>query len=296
MTRPGARDSLGAMTERGSAASEERQPNYAAPALEKGIEVVELLSDAPQGLTISEIAQRLGRSISELFRIIVVLDRRGWLHKDAASDRYRVTYRLLEIAHRATPAQELTHVATPLMHSLAAATEQSCHLVVATGTRGLIVARQESPGQTGFAVRLGTTIDLLTSCSGHVLLGAMDETRRKALYPRGLPKGLAARLEAVRAQGHESIPSARMAGVSDMSCPVYGFDGHVVAALTIPFLAAIDDAPHVAQGEALAMLKATAQAISSALGWFDRVEAPVVPSLSVAKPVRRRRPRAKAEA
>jgi DNA-binding IclR family transcriptional regulator len=50
--------------------------------------------------------------------VIVVLDRRGWLHKDAASDRYRATYKLLETAHRATPAQELTHVAAPLMQAL----------------------------------------------------------------------------------------------------------------------------------------------------------------------------------
>lgn len=277
------------MTETAPPTPAEKSPSYAAPALEKAIDVIELLSSEPQGLTISEIAQRLGRSISELFRIIVVLDRRGWLHKDGGSDRYRVTYRVLEIAHRATPAQELTHVATPLMHSLAAATVQSCHLVVVNGTRGLIVARQESPGATGFAVRLGTEIDLRTSCSGHVLLAAMEEERRDALFPKGVPRLLAARLEEVRAKGYESIPSARMAGVSDMSCPIFGFDGHVVAALTIPFLAAIDDEPHVSQDEALDMLKATAMAISSALGWFDRVEAPVVPSLSIARPVRRRR-------
>jgi DNA-binding IclR family transcriptional regulator len=102
---------------------------------------------------------------------------------------------------------------------------------------------------------------------------------------------LAEQLEAVRAKGYESIPSARMAGVSDMSCPIFGFDGHVVAALTIPFLAAIDDAPHVSHEEALALLRSTAMAISSALGWFDRVESPVVPSLSIASPVRRRRAR-----
>ncbi|WP_084582585.1 IclR family transcriptional regulator [Sphingomonas azotifigens] len=281
------------MTDNAPPAVADKSPSYAAPALEKAIDVIELLSAEPQGLTISEIAQRLGRSISELFRIIVVLDRRGWLHKDGASDRYRVTYRLLEIAHRATPAQELTHVATPLMHSLAAATVQSCHLVVVNGTRGLIVARQESPGNTGFAVRLGTEIDLLTSCSGHVLLATMEEARRKALFPRGVSKELAERLKRVRAQGYETLPSARMAGVSDISCPVYGFDGHVVAALTIPFLVAIDDAAHVSHGEALEMLKATATAISASLGWFDRVEAPVVPSLSIASPVRRRRARTK---
>ncbi|MES2336871.1 MAG: IclR family transcriptional regulator [Pseudomonadota bacterium] len=271
-----------------------KSPAYSAPALEKGIDVIELLGTEPSGLSISEMATRMGRSISELFRVVVVLDRRGWLHKDIASDRYRVTYKLLEVAHRATPAQELTHVAAPLMHALAAAVEQSCHMVVlnevASEPLGLIVLRQESPGQTGFAVRLGTSIDLATSCSGHVLLAfATDEKRAGLMAGVKGAKALETRLARVRDSGHECIPSARMAGVSDMSCPIYGFDGQVVAALTIPFLEAIDEKPHVGAAETLDMLKATAERISTALGWYDRGDEPIVPTLSVAAPTRRRR-------
>lgn len=266
-------------------------PNYSAPALEKGIDVIELLGNEPFGLTITEISQRLGRSVSELFRVVVALDRRGWLHKDAASDRYRVTYKLLELAHRATPTQELNYVAAPRMHQLAAATMQSCHLAVVNGGRGLIVARQESSGPTGFAVRLGTEIVLETSCSGHVLLAFMDEaTQLDVLGQPPAPK-LAKRLAAVRAQGYEWIASSRLAGVSDLSCPIFGFNGNVVAALTIPFLAVIDDAPHLSVEETLELLKAAALDISTVLGWYDRDEAPVVPSLSVPAPKRPRRTR-----
>lgn len=267
-----------------------KSPSYSAPALEKGIDVIELLGSDPSGLSISEMATRMGRSISELFRVVVVLDRRGWLHKDPASDRYRVTYKLLEVAHRATPTQELTHVAGPLMHALAAKVEQSCHLVVVNGSQGLVVLRQESPGQTGFAVRLGTSVDLVSSCSGHVLLAfATDAVRDEALAGTKGAAAVRERLDTVRAQGFESIPSARMAGVSDISCPVFGFDGHVVAALTIPFLEAIDGAPHCSQADALEALKATTEAISTSLGWYGRAPEDIVPTLSVAAPTRKRR-------
>lgn len=280
---------------RAIAAAAPSSPTYSAPALEKGIDVIELLGGEPFGLTITEMAQRLGRSVSELFRVIVVLDRRGWLHKDAASDRYRVTYQLLETAHRATPAQELSHVAAPLMHTLATATLQSCHLVVVNGRRGLIVARQESPGPTGFAVRLGTAVPLEVTCSGHVLLAFMDPARHEDVLGKPPTATFARRLAAVRAQGYESMRSTRMAGVSDLSCPIFGFDGHVAAALTIPFLTAIDDAPHVSIEEALELLRSTARQISTVLGWYDRSEAPVVPRLSVAEPTRRRRSAAAAK-
>lgn len=245
---------------------------YSAPALEKAIDIIELLAREPNGLTVSEIAARLSRSISELFRVIVVLGRRGWLHKDPGSDRYRVTYKLLETAHRATPAQELTHVAAPLMQTLAATAMQSCHLVVVNGTSGLIILRQESPGPTGFAVRLGTSIALATNCSGHVLLAFMADEARSAILDQTMDPAARDALDAafaeIRERGYESIRSARMGGVSDISCPIFGFDGHVVAALTIPFLEVIDETPHISAEEALVALKHTATQISQALGWY----------------------------
>ena len=80
-----------------------------------------------------------------------------------------------------------------------------------------------------------------------------------------------------------------MAGVSDMSCPIFGYDGHVVAALTIPFLEVIDETPHISADEALVALKRTATAISQALGWSDPQTAPITPNLSIAAPGRRKR-------
>ena len=126
------------------------------PALEKGIEIVELLAEEPAGLTIVEIAARLRRSMNEVFRIIVVMGRHGWLDKNPDTDRYSVTYHLLEMAMRATPTRSLTAVAGPIMSALATQTAQSCHLVVRAGGRGLIIQREENASlQGGFALRPG---------------------------------------------------------------------------------------------------------------------------------------------
>jgi DNA-binding CsgD family transcriptional regulator len=56
-----------------------RQPIYAAPALEKGLDILELLAKQAEGLTRREIAERLGRSVSEIFRMIEALTRRSYL-------------------------------------------------------------------------------------------------------------------------------------------------------------------------------------------------------------------------
>ena len=46
---------------------------YKAPALAKGLDILELLASANDGLTQVEIGKLLGRTTSEIFRMLVVL-------------------------------------------------------------------------------------------------------------------------------------------------------------------------------------------------------------------------------
>jgi DNA-binding IclR family transcriptional regulator len=217
--------------------------DYAAPALEKGMDILELLADADSGLTVSEISQRLGRRMSELFRIIIVMERRGWLTKDPDSARYHVSYHVLKIAHRGTPAQSLSQAAAPVMHELSSRIDHSCHLVVRSGPHGLVILRQENPRRhANLSVRLGAVIKLTSSCSGQVLLAHLDPEERDRVL-RTLPKPwdiskakLDQTLARIRKRGFEVQPSPITAGVTDISHPIRGFDGRVMAALTIPYL------------------------------------------------------------
>lgn len=248
---------------------------YAAPALEKGFDIVELLATAPEGLTVRDIASGLGRSISEVFRVIMVMERRNWLRKNAETDRYRVTYHALDSVQRATPAQSLTEIATPIMVDLAGATNQSCHLVVRSDGHGLVVQRQESAGPAGFAMRMGATIDLVTSCSGHVLLAFLEDDRREAaltMIPRPatmLEAKLRDRLRLVRSRGYETQASVRTAGVTDTSFPIFGYDGRILAALTIPYLLLIDGSQTVPLELARDRLRAASARISLGMGWSN---------------------------
>ncbi|MBC8024966.1 MAG: IclR family transcriptional regulator [Steroidobacteraceae bacterium] len=250
---------------------------YSAPALEKGIEIVELLASVSRGLTVSEIAARLDRSMNEVFRIILVMVAHGLLRKDPETDLYSVTYKLLELALRATPAKSLSVVAVPIMEELTIATNQSVHTVVHASGHGLIVLRQENVHlHGGFAVRPGATVDLVTTCSGHVLLAFaaphfLEHTLKQ--LPKPLPWSRAKldrTLATVRRRGYEMQPSLRTAGVTDISFPVYGFDGTLVAAMTVPYLARIDDSAPTTLQQTRVLLGQAAWRISSALGAVEK--------------------------
>jgi DNA-binding IclR family transcriptional regulator len=250
---------------------------YAAPALEKGMDIVELLAEEPSGLTISDIALRLGRSMSEVFRMIAAMQRRQWLHKDPESDRISVTFRLLELAHRGTSSQALTLAASTVMQELSALTDQSCHLVVRSGGHGVVIHRQENLSlQGGFSMRPGASVNLLSSCSGHVLLAhtpadELDAVLKQVAAPIRPPRAeLQSVVDRVRSQGYEMKPSAKTAGVTDISYPIFGFGGRTLAALTIPYLMVIDDSLPTDLNKTRALLHQASQRISRALGWRPR--------------------------
>jgi DNA-binding IclR family transcriptional regulator len=237
------------------------------------MDIIELLAEAESGLTISEISQRLQRQMSELFRIIIVMERRRWLQKDPGSARYSVTYQVLKLAHRGTPAQTLTLAASPVMDELSARINQSCHLVVRSGTEGLVILRQENHKRhANFAVRLAAVIKLVTSCSGNVLLAHLEPAEREALLraiprPWGVSKAkLDQALARIRRQGYEVRRSPITAGVTDISYPIRGFDGNVVAALTIPYLHVLDNSLPTTIEQSRRLLEDAARRISLALG------------------------------
>lgn len=234
---------------------------YTAPALEKGFNVIELLSEHPGGLTVSEIAAGLGLSMSEIFRILMVMERRGWLRR-TAGDKLRVATKVLDLAFKATPAEEVIQAAAPLMRELVQRVEQSCHLVIGNGDKGLVVFRQQTPGPTVFAVRIGAEIALEDTCSGHVLLAFDGVDLNHERLKGAQNSALTTTLQRVRARGYEMMKSARTLGVTDISCPIFDGRGHALAALTIPYLQLVDGTQTVDKEEARQCLQETAARIS----------------------------------
>ena len=190
------------------------------------------------------------------------MERRRWLTK-VTGDKYRVTPMMLDLAFRATPAEELAAAAGAHMRALADITDQSCHLVIRNGDKGLVIMRQQNPGPTGFYVRVGSELDLETTCSGHVLLAFGVPLTRSAVEPGVPDKRVEAILNAVRQRGYERMESARTLGVTDISYPVFDFHGQIAAALTVPFLRLIDGTQTVPLDEAQQALAETAKRITA---------------------------------
>lgn len=237
---------------------------YRAPALEKGLDVLELLSAQGEAMTPSQMSATLGRSVSELFRMIQVLEFRGYIEQ--SSDGYRLTNRLFTLGMTQAPIKSLVDVAMPAMRDLASSTMQSCHLVVPSGDQIVVIARIESPGDLGYSVRIGYRRSILDATSGLMFYSRANERARNhlhenlvALFGDSAVADFAARAHAMTQGAHVERDSDFVKGVTDLVAPIIGSDG-IIATLITPF---IEQAPLVCtKAEAATLLVHAASVIS----------------------------------
>ncbi|MCZ4346964.1 IclR family transcriptional regulator [Devosia neptuniae] len=236
-------------------ATEDDGDRYRAPALDKGLDILELLAGTADGLSQAEIAKALDRTPNEIYRMLDRLVRRDYVRR-TPEDRYEITLKLFELGHARPPTHRLISQAMPVMRRFALQAEQACHLVVQDRNILVVIAQVDGPGYWNVSIRVGSRISLINTGSGHVFLAyASAEERALMLEERRLgsvetmPRGLEARLEGVREQGYENMPSAQTAGVQNLSAPIFGPLGGVIAVLTCPYSQRLDklDVPHVPQ-------------------------------------------------
>lgn len=221
---------------------------YAAPALDKGLDILEALADAPRGLSLNGLAKALGKTASQIFRMVVTLEQRGYvaLHD---GDRYNLTLKMLELSHRQQPLKSLVATATPLMRELAGRAYQSCHLSVHHDGQILVVAQVDAPGPFSMGAKVGALGKLTDSASGNMLLAFRDEAERTRMIAAQIrihgeleidAAQLLRQIEDARNKASITWPSRRIRGATDVSRPVFGIHGEVIAALTVPYIERLD--------------------------------------------------------
>lgn len=214
---------------------------YRAPALDKGLDILELVSRSPESMSVTAIAKELDRSTSELFRMILVLERRGYI-RQTESGGYGPTSRLFRLGMEQAPVKTLHEVALPVMRALASRIEQSCHLAIRVAGDIIIIARMESPGLLGYSVRLGYRRPIPLAASGLVLYAFQSREVQESWeqdFSPPLTQPELARLHRtankIIRQGSIQFVGDIMPGIVDLSAPIMRGDS-AAAALTIPFV------------------------------------------------------------
>ena len=213
--------------------------DYSSPAVNKAVDVIEFLASQVQGVSITAISDGLGRSVGEIYRVVRALESRRLVYKDLTTDKFQLSLRLFELAHKYPPIERLTRVAFAEMDLLCKRTLQSCHLAVAEFPDIKIVAAQESPLPMHYSVRIGSSFEMSETSSGMVIAAYSTEAQRKYILKMSKPANrqkLLARFEKITHNGYEINDSEVVTGLINIAVPVHSHEGKILASLTTPYL------------------------------------------------------------
>lgn len=242
------------------------RPNYSAPALEKGLDILEYLAGQRVSRTQQEIAKALDRSPNEIYRMLMCLLERGYISREDEAGGFRTTLKLFLVGHQTDTVARLRAAATVPMEDLADKIGQACHLSVRHGASILNLIERMPPQHICIAVGEGTLLPLARTSSGKVLLSRMPAAEAGS-FLEGDPafSALPARrrvailreIETIRASGHLAAPSEVTPHVQDIAVPVGAPGTDTSAVLAVAQI--LDPATSTFENNIKAVLKTAAQ-------------------------------------
>ena len=229
---------------------------YSAPALDKGLDIIELLALSSLPMTQAQIASHLNKSVNEIYRMLNTLKNRGYVEFNETSDQYFLSYKLLTMVASFNPIKSLIEKAVPAMKEITVKTCHSVHLSIYTAGKLLVIAQQDSSSAFNYHVAVGATFDLLETSSGRVILTFQSEQERKRRLDRrklfmdieknrNIPKKAIRDLESkynkqiihkIKKDGCEIAKSLQIDAVTNISYPIFDNSGYAIAAITTPYI------------------------------------------------------------
>lgn len=200
--------------------------------IEKALDVCEALSQAPFGMSVSELSRALKMPPPTTHRLLGVLKRRGYVQQDEETSRYRLTLKMLDLSFRSLGRSELR------LHAYPALREH----VLRTGVRAFLTVPRAgevtyiwSTGPDAVAMHTVYGKEMPGHCSMYFDAGSARRLSCLKLERAADVKDASARLLRFGGPG-ANAPAASASGVSTapqrMICtcaPVYDYTSREVA-------------------------------------------------------------------
>ena len=153
--------------------------------LSRGLDVLEALARASEHeLGPSAIAQRVRLDKATVTRLLRTLVEGGYVAQDEASRRYRLTGRILWLAHGVAVRLDLRSVARPHLTALRDELGETVHLGVMEDLRVVYVDKLEADNSIQLVSAIGQTMPLHSTSLGKAMLAALPDAEREAIYAR----------------------------------------------------------------------------------------------------------------
>jgi DNA-binding IclR family transcriptional regulator len=220
----------------------ESRPAKTVRSVERTLNILFVISGAPQAMTLSEISNASGVDKATALRLLATLESFRLVKRDEASRRYTIgsgAWQLSSSYH-----SELKSIAEFHMRALRDRTGESVSLVVARGLERVVLTALEASHELRVVPKLNSVVPVYSGASGKVLMAFMPDAERKRIIELtglkplndralGDKTSFLAALDDVRRDGYAvSIGDVTLGAVA-LAAPVVALQGELIAVLSL---------------------------------------------------------------
>jgi DNA-binding IclR family transcriptional regulator len=242
--------------------------------VDRALTILSLLAERGD-LGVTEIAKGLGVHKSTAFRLVATLERHDIVSQTEDRGKYRLGVGVLRLAGATRVRLDLVQESRQVTLELATLVGETVNIVVLSGQEALYLDQVAGPSALQMHMWAGQRVPLHATSNGKVLLAfAGPGTASRLLHDPlsrftektiGSVAELEVELDVVREQGYAVAVDELEQGLTAVSAPIFGIDGHVVASVSAsgPSFRLPDER----LPEVTAAVRTAAAAISRRLGW-----------------------------
>ena len=217
--------------------------NYDITALQRGLRLLNLFSESPQGLTAKQVAASARLPVSTVHRFLANLVTAGFLNRDGEGIHH-LGIACFAIGQAAGGQLDIRRLSLPYLRELNQQTRETIHLTVRHGLTAVYVEKLDSPEPLRIHSRIGASVPLYCTAVGKVMLAYMLPDEQERVLPQLDPKRLTpntagslqelkAELYRVRKNGYASDLEEHELHIRCVAAPIWDHTGVVQSSLSI---------------------------------------------------------------
>jgi len=212
--------------------------------LVRALRLLQEVADAGDGITLTEVANRVGLPVSSAHRLLSTLQLEGFVRFDGERTLWFVGVKAFTVGNAFLRARDLVQVARPYMRGLMEQCDETVNLAVEDGGQIIYLAQIECRQMMRALASPGARVPMHSSAVGKVLLAYMNPLLQQPLLDRMKLERFTANtitgrerflrtLAEIRAQGYGFDDEEHAVGLRCVAAPIFNEAREAIAGISL---------------------------------------------------------------
>jgi DNA-binding IclR family transcriptional regulator len=211
--------------------------------VDRALLILKLLQTYKDGLGVTELSNHLDVAKSTVHRLLMSLNRDGFVQQDRLTEKYRLGLKLLELGNSVTESLDIRKIAQPYLLRLSEDTGETAHLVLLEQGDVVYIDKIESSHTIGMKSRIGKRAPAYCTGVGKAILSHLPEDQLDGIISGPLKsytkttitdkQRLKEELAAIRKKGYSLDLEEHEEGIRCTAAAILDHHKQVVAGISI---------------------------------------------------------------